>query len=107
MKKKHYYHPECSCDCCRTLKEHGDKFILDESAIAEHRRKKKEIIYGEEPKPQTVIVCFESGHCKKITGAWKGDKVNSHVVTLWAEWEKPNGKIVHVNKDKVEYYEEV
>ena len=51
-------------------------------------------------KPQTVLVSFESGHYKKVTGKWKGDSV-------WTHWIKPNGKGVHINKDKVEYYEEL
>lgn len=52
------------------------------------------------PPPQTVLVSFESGHYKKVTGKWKGD-------SIWTHWEKPNGKTVHINKDKVEYYEEL
>ena len=51
-------------------------------------------------KEQTMLVSFESGHYKKITGKWKGDSV-------WTHWIKSNGKGVHINKDKVEYYEEL
>ena len=49
---------------------------------------------------QTVLVSFESGHYKKVTGSWKGDSV-------WTHWIKSNGKAIHINKDKVEYYEEL
>jgi hypothetical protein len=52
------------------------------------------------PSPQTMLVSFESGHYKKVTGQWKGDSV-------WTHWIKPDGKQVHINKDKVEYYEEL
>lgn len=52
------------------------------------------------PQHQTVLVSFESGHYKKVTGKWKGD-------SMWTHWIKPNGKTVHINKDKVEYYEEL
>ena len=49
---------------------------------------------------QTILISFESGHYKKVRGEWKGDSV-------WTHWIKPNGKGVHINKDKVEYYEEL
>lgn len=49
---------------------------------------------------QTMLISFESGHYKKVTGAWKGD-------SIWTHWVKTNGKCVHINKDKVEYYEEL
>lgn len=49
---------------------------------------------------QAVLVSFESGHYKKILGHWKGDSV-------WTHWIKTNGKAIHINKDKVEYYEEL
>ena len=49
---------------------------------------------------QTMLVSFESGHYKKVKGNWKGD-------SIWTHWIKPNGKGVHINKDKVEYYEEL
>lgn len=52
------------------------------------------------PEQQTVLVSFESGHYKKLHGKWKGD-------TIWTHWIKPNGKTIHINKDKVEYYEEL
>jgi len=55
---------------------------------------------NDEKKEQTVLVSFESGHYKKIVGQWKGD-------SIWTHWIKPNGKTVHINKDKVEYYEEL
>ena len=48
----------------------------------------------------TVLVSFESGHYKKVCGEWKGD-------SIWTHWIKPNGKQIHINKDKVEYYEEL
>ena len=51
-------------------------------------------------KQQTVLVSFESGHYKKVTGRWKGD-------SLWTHWIKENGKMIHINKNKVEYYEEL
>ena len=54
----------------------------------------------QEADQQTMLVSFESGHYKKITGRWKGDSV-------WTHWIKPNGKQIHINKDKVEYYEEL
>ena len=44
------------------------------------------------------LIAFESGHYKKFKGEWKGDSV-------WAHFQKENGGIVHVNKDKVEYVE--
>lgn len=47
-----------------------------------------------------VLISFESGHYKTITGKWKGDSV-------WTHFEKGQGKFVHVNKEKVEYYEDV
>lgn len=75
------------------------KAAKDAMIIAEHRRKVKEI-YGEETKPQTVLVSFESDHYKKVTGKWKGD-------SIWTHWIKPDGKIVCINKSKVEYYEEL
>jgi len=49
---------------------------------------------------KTVLISFESGHYKKVTGTWKGDSV-------WSHFMKADGKLVHVNKDKVEYYEDV
>lgn len=49
---------------------------------------------------QTMLVSFESSHYKKITGQWKGD-------SIWTHWVKPDGKAIHINKDKVEYYEEL
>jgi len=49
---------------------------------------------------QTMLVSFESGHYKKLIGKWKGD-------SQWTHWIKPNGKQVHINKAKVEYYEEL
>ena len=45
-----------------------------------------------------TLVSFESGHYKTIRGEWKGDRV-------WAHFTKPDGAMVHVNKDKVEYME--
>lgn len=49
-------------------------------------------------KPNKYLVSFESGHYKKIEGAWKGDSV-------WMHIEKDSGGVVHINKDKVEYVE--
>lgn len=49
---------------------------------------------------QVMLVSFESGHYKKIIGGWKGD-------SRWTHWVKPDGKQIHINKNKVEYYEEV
>ena len=49
---------------------------------------------------QTMLISFESGHYKTVTGSWKGDSV-------WTHWIKTNGKGIHINKDKVEYYEEL
>jgi hypothetical protein len=62
--------------------------------------KKAADICKEYEEPQTMLICFESGHYKKVTGKWQGD-------SLWTHWKKPNGKCMHINKDKVEYYEEV
>jgi hypothetical protein len=50
--------------------------------------------------PSRTLVSFESGHYKKITGEWKGDSV-------WCHFQKPNGKRVHLNKEKIEYIEEL
>ena len=47
-----------------------------------------------------TLISFESGHYKTVRGIWKGDSVWSHFI-------KENGKMVHVNKDKVEYYEDL
>jgi hypothetical protein len=51
-------------------------------------------------KPKQFLVAFESGHYKKVTGFWKGDSV-------WAHWFKENDKMIHMNKDKIEYIEEL
>lgn len=45
-----------------------------------------------------ILVSFESGHYKKVTGYWKGDSV-------WCHIRKKHGGEVHINKDKVEYIE--
>lgn len=44
------------------------------------------------------LIAFESGHYKTVNGRWKGDSV-------WCHFQKPDGGMVHVNKDKVEYIE--
>jgi len=49
-------------------------------------------------KPFERLIAFESGHYKKVSGVWKGDSV-------WAHFIKPDGGMIHVNKDKVEYME--
>jgi len=49
-------------------------------------------------KPGETLIAFESGHYKKAPGFWKGDSV-------WAHFIKPDGGMIHVNKDKVEYME--
>lgn len=49
---------------------------------------------------QTSLVSFKSGHYKKVTGYWKGDSV-------WTHFTKQNGKMVHINKNEVEYIEEI
>lgn len=54
----------------------------------------------EEQKQKTVLISFESGHYKKVKGKWIGDSV-------WTHFEKADGKLLHVNKDKVEYYEDI
>ena len=51
-----------------------------------------------EGKPDEILISFESGHYKKIKGEWEGDSV-------WTHFKKAKGGHVHVNKDKVEYYE--
>ena len=48
--------------------------------------------------PGEYLVCFESGHYKKVKGKWKGD-------SIWMHIEKDSGGTVHINKDKVEYVE--
>ncbi len=50
--------------------------------------------------PKKTLISFESGHYKTVTGNWKGDSV-------WTHFIKSNGKMVHINKDKVEYLEEL
>ena len=47
---------------------------------------------------QTGLVAFESGHYKSVRGEWTGDSV-------WNHWKKPDGGMIHINKDKVEYIE--
>lgn len=49
-------------------------------------------------KPGETLVSFESGHYKSVKGKWVGDSVWTHIL-------KPDGGAVHINKDKVEYYE--
>ena len=97
----HQYDRACDCITCKRETEFRDDF-----AIAKHRRKVREI-YGDEKKHQTVLFSFESDHAKKVTGEWKADIANSAFPSLWAKWIKPNGKTIHINKDKVEYYEEL
>lgn len=45
---------------------------------------------------QEVLIAFESGHYKEFKGTWLGDSVWGHHKTI-------DGRIIHVNKDKVEY----
>ncbi len=45
-----------------------------------------------------TLICFRSGHYKKVRGRWKGD-------SIWIHFEKENGGEVHVNKEEVEYME--
>jgi len=54
----------------------------------------------EKQETKKVLISFESGHYKTVSGQWTGDSV-------WTHFRKPNGKFVHVNKDKVEYYEDL
>lgn len=49
---------------------------------------------------RTTLIAFESGHYKTVTGTWNGDSV-------WMHFTKKNGKTLHINKDKVEYCEEL
>lgn len=49
-------------------------------------------------KPNETLISFESGHYKKVKGKWLGDSV-------WTHFAKDSGGQVHINKDKVEYYE--
>lgn len=51
-----------------------------------------------EGKQGETLIAFESGHYKKVTGFWKGDSV-------WCHFTKPDGGMVHINKEKVEYME--
>ena len=104
-------HPDgCRCVSCRIRREAKaqgipDKYLKPEKNTHMVGCQCKECwdrleAEREKPQPQTVLVSFESGHYKKLTGKWKGD-------SIWTHWEKPNGKTVHINKDKVEYYEEL
>ena len=45
---------------------------------------------------QEVLIAFESGHYKEFKGTWLGDSV-------WGHHRTTDGRIIHVNKDKVEY----
>ena len=48
---------------------------------------------------QDALISFESGHYKSLKSAtWQGDSV-------WCHFQKKDGGMVHVNKDKVEYIE--
>jgi hypothetical protein len=47
-----------------------------------------------------VLVSFESGHYKTVRGTWTGDSV-------WTHFHKGDGLMVHINKDKVEYMEDL
>jgi hypothetical protein len=47
-------------------------------------------------KREEHLVSFESGHYKAFVGSWKGDSV-------WAHFTCEDGRVIHVNKDKVEY----
>ena len=49
-------------------------------------------------KSNDILISFESGHYKKVSGEWKGDSV-------WNHFKKDSGGMVHVNKDKIEYIE--
>lgn len=49
---------------------------------------------------KTILVSFESGHYKTVTGNWVGD-------SQWTHWRKADGKMIFLNKNKVEYYEEI
>lgn len=49
---------------------------------------------------KTVLVSFESGHYKTVTGYWCGSP-------QWTHFRKLDGKMIHLNKDKIEYCEEV
>jgi hypothetical protein len=57
---------------------------------------------AEEIKKDTTktLISFESGHYKTVKGHWGGDSV-------WTHFIKENGKRVHINKEKVEYLEEL
>lgn len=50
--------------------------------------------------PKTVLISFKSGHYKKVKGWWKGDSV-------WCHFHKASGGMLHVNKDEIEYMEDV
>ena len=51
-----------------------------------------------EGKTDETLISFESGHYKKVKGSWKGDSV-------WCHFQKIDGGMLHINKDKVEYME--
>jgi hypothetical protein len=85
-------HPaDCHCPRC-----HNERVRNDTCTDEDYKAKKE----ATKPQHQTFLVCFESGHYKKLHGKWKGD-------TIWTHWIKPDGKTIHINKDKVEYYEEL
>lgn len=54
----------------------------------------------EQAKAKRILISFESGHYKTVEGKWKGD-------SIWGHFIKSDGKQVHINKSKVEYYEEL
>lgn len=129
----HLYAPTCECPTCvreteirteQIVKEHGAKATehgsLCDCLNCKSKRAgvvnpvpvynigdcdncpahKRDLESMKTPQHQTVLVSFKSGHYKKLEGKWKGD-------SIWTHWEKPDGKIIHINKDKVEYYEEL
>lgn len=49
-------------------------------------------------KEREILISFESGHYKKVTGEWAGDSV-------WTHFKKDSGGMLHINKDKIEYME--
>lgn len=48
--------------------------------------------------PNETLISFVSGHYKKVRGEWAGDSV-------WCHFNKEDGGMVHINKEKVEYIE--
>ena len=49
---------------------------------------------------KVFLIAFQSGHYKRVAGSWTGDSV-------WGHFKKEDGDMIHINRDKVEYIEEL